>query len=380
VAAPDSIRLVFSEPVEAGLSVLTVVSARESVELRVRADSTDARVLIADPPPLDPAEYRVDWRVVSADGHPVEGSYRFTVLPAPGSTDSLPVAPVAPTHAGPAEAHAGPDLPAAFSAALRGLGMFSLLVLAGWLLQLVALRGEPPAGALRAALLLGAGATVFLAAHFVAWLWHVTPADRAPDLAAALGTAPGRVEAARVALALLCLWAIALARRPWLALALALAAVLVSGATGHSAGIAPRWSIPIKTLHLIAVAAWMGGVAWLALAALAPERFRDSAFRVSGIALGAVVIVALTGLGQAALFLPGPGALLSSAYGRLVLAKVAGLAGLVAFGAYNRQRLMPALAAGAEPGRLRGATRRELALMLAVSLVAGVLAYVAPPS
>ena len=77
--------------------------------------------------------------------------------------------------------------------------------------------------------------------------------------------------------------------------------------------------------------------------------------------------------------------LLDSAYGRLVLAKVLGLAGLVAFGAWNRLRVLPRLvpAAGAHfddaPRDLRASTRRELALMLIVSLVAGVLAYVPPP-
>jgi copper transport protein len=382
--APRSIRLIFSEPVEAALSTIVVVSARDSLGIPVRADSTDARVLLGDPPPLRPAEYRIDWRTVSADGHPVEGSYRFRVLFPDGSADSVPALgrldSLARPHGGTRPTHAAPNLAAGVSAALRGLGMFSLLVLAGWLMQIVALRRDSPRGAMRAALLLAVGATVFLAAHLGTWLWHVTPADRAPDLAAVLLTTPGRVEAVRVALALLCLGAIGLARRPGIAVALAVAAVLVSGATGHSAGIVPRWSIPIKALHLIAVATWLGGVAWLALAALGSQPFRESAFRVSRMALGAVLVVGLTGVAQAALFLPGPEALLSSAYGRLVLAKAAGLAGLVAFGAYNRGRLLPALAAGAEPGALRGSTRRELVLMLAVSLVAGVLAYVPPPA
>jgi hypothetical protein len=38
------------------------------------------------------------------------------------------------------------------------------------------------------------------------------------------------------------------------------------------------------------------------------------------------------------------------------------------------------MAAGADPAALRRSTRRELALMLLTSLVAGVLAYVPPPS
>jgi copper transport protein len=375
-AGPPVIRLIFSEPVEAALSRIVLVSVRGEIEARVRADSIDAQTLFGDLPPLAPAGYRVDWRVVSADGHPVAGSFGFTVLGS-GRADSVPP-PAPPPSPSAGHSHAGPAVPAGVSAALRGLAMFSLLVLAGWLVQLVAL-GDAPRGARRAAIFLAGGATILLAAHAAAWLWHVTPAGRSPDFAAALRTGPGRVEAVRVALVLLGLWAIGLARRPGIALTVALAAVLVSGATGHSAGIAPRWSIPLKSLHLIAIAVWMGGVAWLALAALDPEAFRESTSRVSGMALGAVAVVGLTGVAQAALFLPGPDALAGSAYGRLVLAKAAGLAGLVAFGAYNRRRLLPRMAAGADPAALRRSTRRELALMLLTSLVAGVLAYVPPP-
>jgi copper transport protein len=381
-ASPPEIRLVFSEPVEAGLSHIVVWSARDSLEIRVRADSTDARTLIGDLPHLAPAEYQVDWRVVSADGHPVEGSYRFTVQAPAGAPDSVPTLgpPAAHSPAG-GHAHAsGPNLSAGVSAALRGLAMFALVALAGWLVQIVALGGPPPHGAMRAALALAALTTAFLAAHFAAWLWHVTPPGRAPDLGAAIGTGPGRVEALRVGLAFLALWAVGLARRPWISLTLALAAVLVSGATGHSAGMSPRWSIPLKSLHLIALAVWIGGVAWIAVAALDPAAFGRSAARVSGMALGAVIVVGLTGVAQTALFLPDVSALFGSAYGRLVLAKVAGLSGLVAFGAWNRQRILPRLGQGGGQAALRASTRRELALMLAVSLVAGVLAYVPPPS
>jgi copper transport protein len=369
--------------VEAGLSTIVVWSARDSLEIRVRADTTDAQTLIGDLPHLAPAEYQVDWRVVSADGHPVEGSYRFTVLAPAGTPDTFPTLGPPAAH-GPGmagHAHAtGPTLAAGVSAILRGLALFMLVALAGWLLQVVALGGAPPRGSIRTALVLAALTTAFLAAHFAAWLWHVTPGGRAPDLGAALGTGPGRVEAIRVGLAFLALWAVGLARRPWIALTLAVAAVLVSGATGHSAGISPRWSIPLKSLHLIALAVWIGGVAWLAVAALDPPAFGVSAGRVSGMALGAVIVVGLTGVVQSALFLPSVSALFGSAYGRLVLAKVAGLAGLVAFGAWNRRRLLPRVNDASGPAALRASTRRELALMLAVSLVAGVLAYVPPPA
>ena len=380
--SPRQIRLVFSEPVEAPLSRVEMVSATREIEVPVRADSADVRVLVGEIPPLPVAEYRVDWRTVSADGHPVEGSFRFTVLgPAGRDSAASPRPAPAPAPAGDhaeGREHSGPNASAAVSAALRGLALFSLLVLAGWLVQIVSL-ADPVPGALRVAVVLAIAASGLLGLHLAAWLWHVTPAGVTPDLAAALRTGPGRVEAIRVSLALLALWAAGLAKRPWPALAFALAAVLVSGATGHSAGIDPRWSIPLKSLHLIALAVWMGGVAWLAVAALGDDAFRASAARVSSLALGAVAVVGLTGLAQSAIFLPGLDAVFGSAYGRLVLAKAAGLAGLVAFGAWNRVRLMPRLAGSESPAALRASTRRELALMLAVSLVAGVLAYVPPP-
>jgi hypothetical protein len=132
--------------------------------------------------------------------------------------------------------------------------MFSLLILAGWLVQLVALGGSPPSGAMRAALLFAGATTVFLAAHFGAWLWHVTPADATPDLAAALASGPGRVEAVRIGLAFLSVWA-----KPR----------LPSRPRSRSGG---------------------------ALAALDAGSFRRSASRVSGMALGAVLVVSLTSI------------------------------------------------------------------------------------
>lgn len=380
--SPREIRLVFSEPVEAALSRVALVSAREEIAVPMQADSTDVRVLVGGLPPLPVAGYRVDWRTVSADGHPVAGTFRFTVLgpAADGPAASVPPAPAPAPPDGHAGGHGGgPSAAAGVSAVLRGLALFSLLVLAGWLAQLLAQGGAAPA-ATRTAVALAAAASALLGAHFAVWLWHVMPDGSAPDLAAALGTGPARVEALRVGLAILALWAVGLANRPRPALAFALAAVLVSGATGHSAGIDPRWAIPLKSLHLIALAVWMGGVAWLAVATLGNDAFRASAARVSSLALGAVVVVALTGIAQSALFLPGLDAVFGSAYGRLVLGKVAGLAGLVAFGAWSRVRLVPRLAAGDGPGALRASTRRELALMLVVSLIAGVLAYAPPPA
>ena len=46
----------------------------------------------------------------------------------------------------------------------------------------------------------------------------------------------------------------------------AVAGVVVGGAIGHPAAIQPEWSIPAKAIHLVASAAWIGGLLWLATA------------------------------------------------------------------------------------------------------------------
>ncbi|MGH7541391.1 MAG: CopD family protein, partial [Gemmatimonadota bacterium] len=76
---------------------------------------------------------------------------------------------------------------------------------------------------------------------------------------------------------------------------------------------------------------------------------------------------------------PSLAALVGSAYGRLVLVKIAGLAVLVGFGAYHRFRLLPALGGEHDPGPLRRSVGREIAVMAAILLVAGFLAYSPPP-
>lgn len=78
---PERVRLTFNEPVEAEFDPVEVYDARDR-----RVDLDDARVASGDPKTvvvgledLSPGTYTVEWRVSSADGHPIAGSYRFTV-------------------------------------------------------------------------------------------------------------------------------------------------------------------------------------------------------------------------------------------------------------------------------------------------------------
>lgn len=364
---PGEIRLVFSEPVEAVLAGVRLVRPDGSIlELVARADPADVRVVVAPLPALDAGGYRVAWRVVSADGHAVSGDYDFYVE---GSGTAVLAAPPPP----PVEPESTP--PVALRTAVEALAMAALLLFAGSLLFL-----DPRARTVpRLAAALGLLAPLLLAGDFLVWAITASPgADPAAAMAKAGRTTPGRIELLRLVLVLLAAWALALARRPRPAAVLAVAAVLVSGTLGHAMARSPLAAIPAKAVHLGAAVVWLGGLVRLTGADPDGAGFPRLARRVSSLALIAVAVIAATGILQAALLLPDPPALWGSGYGRLVLAKAAGLVVLVALGAFHRFRLLPRLDAGSAP-TLRRSVRREILVFAVVLLVAAWLAQVPPP-
>jgi putative copper export protein len=136
-------------------------------------------------------------------------------------------------------------------------------------------------------------------------------------------------------------------------------------------------SIPAKIVHLYAGSVWLGGLLWLGWTYRRDmTAFRIEARRVSFIALLAWLAVAASGVAQAYLFLDGPRDLLSTSYGRLVSAKIAGLLILTMLGAYNRYRLVPYLDDSRRSSKLSRSLTQELAVMAVIVLVSGFLANV----
>jgi copper transport protein len=137
------------------------------------------------------------------------------------------------------------------------------------------------------------------------------------------------------------------------------------------------------TLHVLCMCTWLGGLAMLLLALPAaarrlqpPDRTRLWAAvgsRFSRYALIAVAVLLLTGIVQSVALVGSVDALVETAYGRLVLAKIALFLALIAFGAFNQRRLLPQLRAlaeaGDEPGRAAALLRRSVAFEVSLVLV-----------
>ena len=394
-SSPATVRLVFSEQVVPELSQITLAGpSGASLTLKVANDPHDVHTLVGQiDHGLASGSYKVIWRVLSADGHPVGGSYEFSlasladtnqgaVAPTSVVVDSLPMTDAADT--GQAHTHVDTmtDKPVPVLASLlRGLGLGALMLGVGLIFFVLTSPGHrqlAPRSIITRSIVIGA---VLLVAHMLLWMRHVSPTGHLSGdfVASLLGTTVGRIELARTVLAVLTLWAIALARHYKLAIGLGIAALIVSGAIGHPAAIDSYWTIPAKSLHLLAAAVWLGGLAWLAWLQRDAAAFRVEARRVSSWALICVIVIALSGLLQTFVFLNTPGDLIHSTYGLLVLAKMTGLAILIAFGAYNRFGLLPAVDSDTGPVLLARSVRKEIAVVTIVILIGGFLAYVPTP-
>jgi copper transport protein len=344
-ASPPEIRLVFSEPVEAGFSTIDLAGAAGIPILTAAGapDPSDDHVLVAAVPALVDGSYTVTWRVLSkADGHAYVGTYAFAVAT---SGEAFPPGPIEPAGPGPTAGH---------QVALEAQGRIVLyggLLLAFGLAVVAWLVLEPAMGAIPSAvgraigvalLVAGIGAAMMLLSS---GLGLPGPTGR-PDLVGyATSSRPGILLLARVVLALAGGVAVlALVSRGRIDPAIdvgalaATAALALTVAAGHAAVFEPPVTIAVWFVHAAAAGVWAAGLAVVAvLASRRPpdgELLRAVVIRYSALGLVGVGLVVLTGAYQAWLELGGPPSL-DDPYARLVLVKVVVAAAAFGLGLLN---------------------------------------------
>jgi copper transport protein len=80
VAAPDSVRLWFSEEPEFALSAIGIEGANGKIDVAKVEKTDDATSFKAQVlGDLPPGKYRVTWRTAGSDGHAIRGRYDFEV-------------------------------------------------------------------------------------------------------------------------------------------------------------------------------------------------------------------------------------------------------------------------------------------------------------
>lgn len=78
-ASPSALRLRFNNRIEKRLSRIRLVDDRGQARDLPVAEDGAADQLSASVPPVTAGKYRVEWQVLSTDGHVVTGRFSFTV-------------------------------------------------------------------------------------------------------------------------------------------------------------------------------------------------------------------------------------------------------------------------------------------------------------
>ncbi|WP_193103167.1 cytochrome c oxidase assembly protein [Brachybacterium sp. FME24] len=188
----------------------------------------------------------------------------------------------------------------------------------------------------------------------------------------------GRVQLTIAIAAGLSALAYALARSTVLAcwgLALSGVGVAALGLAGHAgASLDHVNAVNAMVLHLMAVSVWAGGLLVIALISprLNDQQVSVTVRRFSPWALAAVICLAISGLLSASIRMSGWEELLTTGYGRVVLAKAIGLIALAGIGAVQRRRLGERL-------RFRHLAATEGVVMAAVIGASIALGRSAPP-
>jgi copper transport protein len=356
--------------------ILKLVQPDGSAIALDRHESNGA-TLVIDAPALEPGTHVLVWRIVSEDGHPVGGSLVFSFgAPSAGGQPSV-------------DAPADRAVQTALWLAKVGLYVGLFFGVGGaFFLSWIGRAARPATQTVLAALAIGLIAATAsiglqgldalelpLAALFNPAVWQ-----------AGYGTTYGNTVIVATTALLAALASVSLDRRA-LARPLSLAALVGVGlalaASGHAADATPRWlTRPAVFLHGVGIACWLGALVPLACLLAADGPGRAAALgRFSRLIPFPVGALAVAGCVLGVIQVETPSALVSTAYGLVLLAKLAILAALFALAAYNRWRLTGP-AAGAETAAaapLARMIRVEIVLAAAILAVVGLWRFTPPP-
>jgi copper transport protein len=335
----------------------------------------DDEVAVGLPANLPKDTYTVAWRVLSADSHPVRGAFVFSVGEPVG-------AGVADRVLDAEGGSAGVDWALAVT---RFVGLGLILLCVGGVAAL-AFAIDAPARALWTVV---AACSALLIVDSLAWValtgakaagLGLDAAFRWSLLRDVLETSFGKVWVARAVLALALAAVAVLARRratevvQGAAMFLAAAIAVTPALSGH-ARVEGALAVLSDSLHVLAAAAWVGGLAFVALFLVMAGGDRWSLAtrvvpRFSTIALASVAALVVSGAVSGFLEVRSWSALWETTYGLLLVAKIALLVPLLGLGAVNNRVTVPRLRAhelGAGTRRLFvRAVVAELVLMVVV--------------
>jgi len=381
--APSEVRLTFNEPVQVVPDRVRLFGPGGE-ERELTGGAVDAVAVLGLPEQLARGTWIIAWRVVSQDGHPISGALAFSVS-----------APSAGTAAPPVDE--GPGDLGSLRTGLQALTYLSALLAAGLVVFTVAVRPALHRAVRPRRLAATAGCVASAAALLlVPVTGAINRAGGVADLVRGSSWSGPHVADQWLAWALLTVGLAAGLLAPGgsrgrdrLGAVVVLLAPASFAFVGHSRATAPLALVVASDVtHAVAGAVWLGGLVGLALLLAAPGSPRDRAVAVSRFSgLAATTLTALGGTGAllAWRMLGSWSGLISTAYGRLLLVKLALVLTAAAIAGWNRWVLLPHVVErgrrNAVASRLLARTLRAEALVVAAAVVVtGSLVNLAPRS
>ena len=389
--APSSVSLEFNEPVSTsagGVRVFNQEARRVDQGDAATAEGSTTSLQVRLNDGLGDGTYVVSWRALSADSHPVHGAFVFTVGDATPDEDAITEILAGSSDAG-LQVAASITRFAQYAAALLAAGGVIFLL---WVHDR---RESDRTPLVRVATLAAGGAFLLTVAGVAVQAALATGLGigAAFDMAAlrdVMGSTFGARTLGLVVGAVLVLVGVRGVWRSAPVMIAAAGAVILMGSfalTGHTATTDPRWLVMTADIvHTVAGAAWFGGLVFLLLTlhrrSLAddPVGAATVVSRFSTLATGAIVAVSAAGTALGWAEVRALRALLPTTYGKTLVAKLV-LVGLVLLvGAYNKRRLVPAVATAGERAwaTLRKTVRLEIVGLVMVIAVTAVLVNVVP--
>lgn len=370
-APPDQVVLTFNERI-ARLQARWFDPDGQAQDADSRAAGAD--LIVPVPEGMGRGTHSLSWRVVSDDGHAVGGTYSLSIGIRSGRAAPAPE-------------------PVPWVAALARAALTLSLVLGVGGMVWAVLSHLPPPRAIRAALwLVPPSALAILAgqgmdltgggmralADPAAWqLALASPFARAAGLAvAAAGLAAtvrantGQASTARAGTG-----------RRAVVLAAWVLAALSFAVAGHAARAAPaELMAPLMAAHALALIFWAGALPGLVAALRRPDAAQVMD-RFSRMAVPMVALLVLSGAALSWRQLQSASALIGTAYGQVLTAKLVLVALVLALALRHRLRLTPALRRDPDAARpaFRRSIRVETALILAILVLTAAFRLTPPP-
>ncbi|MBJ6363903.1 copper resistance protein CopC/CopD [Paenibacillus sp. MAHUQ-46] len=376
--SPPKVEVHFNEQIETGIGGIQVLdSTSKPVTENKHTVSENRKEISLELPKLGEGVYTVSYSIVSADGHPVSGSYIFVVGNPPNARD----ASAFDLHKQLGHSGHGATTEVTVSELLlylsRGLYYAALLLSTGLMLWYGMLRNKTEVHRK----LFGKWGLWTIRGLLIVSLFYVF--IHARELMEGQPTSDWAKLFTKTEVGISWLILLVLALLGFLVLKSgsaiikilwAAALLVLEGFNGHAAAYEPKWyALLLDIVHLAGSAIWAGGLAFLLVLWL--EERKDAgrfAAAFSRVAWISIVVLTITGLLSTFLFLPDLSYLFYTSWGILLVIKTVLVLFVIVTGAFLRFRV--------RRGDLPSGTllKVDVGLMAAIIIVVGIFTYISP--